>query len=208
MIHYSLNGSYYCYLLMCRTRCKYHPIDLSSLLLHIYTKGVLWSIILSNKSDIVKRHSLLSLTIILRIFSRVFHPHCFEGFPQGTSYVMVEWFYVYECFNCFQLFSISTLKFFNIKAQHICTKNSNFITIDVLLFILKLSYTANELWVAIKLVSLFISDVNQCHYLHTTCSTYPCINPYELFIAWSIMSCMYCLLCICRNIIWTYNKIA
>ena len=42
-----------------------------------------------------KRHYLLSISIILWRFVRVFIPYCFEGFPQGTYCLMCDWLCVW-----------------------------------------------------------------------------------------------------------------
>ena len=60
-----------------------------------------------------KLHSLISIIIILRRLGVVFHPNCLDGFPWGTSCVMLN-FYVYEWFigfKCSELKMQSKLKF-------------------------------------------------------------------------------------------------
>ena len=69
-----------------------HPILLFSLLLNYYTWGVrILSYLASRVLKAIynyKIHSLLNTIIILRRFVGDSNFYCFEGFPQGTYYVM------------------------------------------------------------------------------------------------------------------------
>ena len=70
-----------------------------------------------------KIHSLLSIIIILWRFVVVFHPRGFEGFPQGTSCVMVECF-MWLNILLIQILSISTLKRIKDQISSYLHKNS------------------------------------------------------------------------------------